>query len=446
MLGDIFFFKKLLRLLFIGSIVVGCSRSVEGPGKRAVSIQKTAKGYRLIRNGVPFLIKGAGGDIRYLKELQQAGANTIRIYDTLHLQSKLDKVQKVGMVAVVDIPIPRYDSQNDHFYTNKDKVTDHANIIKAFIEKYKDHPAVLYWILGNEIQYPELKGNKNFVSAFNQFVQCIHDTDQNHPVSTAVAGLSRKRIISISQRSKKLDFISINLFGQLSSLKKRINSIRLFWNGPYVISEWGVNGPWEAEKTKWNSPIEQTSTKKAELYGARYQEFIAPLTTGKCMGDLAFYWGQKQETTQTWFSVFTENGNKTELVSTLESIWTNTPNKPWGPKINYLLVNDKGSNESLVVEAKQNMKAKLISNHLSTSQNRITWDVKPEGWFYYKWKNQQKLPSQFAMEHTNSSILTFSAPEEPGPYRLFVSLQNQKGEAATTNFPFYVLKPEANNE
>ena len=82
---------------------MGCSETEEDTP--TVFVKQTTQGYRLIQNGVPFLIKGAGGDIKYLKELKEAGANTVRIYDTLHLKIKLQvyqihllKVSKDGML------------------------------------------------------------------------------------------------------------------------------------------------------------------------------------------------------------------------------------------------------------------------------------------------------------------------------------------------------------
>ena len=420
---------------------MGCSDTeMDTP---TVSIKQTTQGYRLLRNGVPFLIKGAGGDLKYLKELKEAGANTIRIYDTLHLSTKLDKISRSGLFAVIDIPVPRFDSKMDSFYTNKTKVKKLMITIKAFIERFKNHPAILYWILGNEVQYPELSGDKRFVTAFNQLVDLIHETDKNHPVSTAIAGVSRKRLISLSQRSPQLDFISINVFGQLSDLKKRTNSIALFWRGPFVISEWGINGPWEAEKTTWSAPIEQTSTKKAEQLKKRYELYIEPVIHNRCMGTLAFFWGHKQETTHTWFSIFSEQGAHTEMASTLENIWKKHPKNYTGPKLEYVLMNDQGANQSILINTEQKIEAKLIHVRQDAGNYKVVWEVVPEGWFYNKWETEKKLPRIRTHQQKNTSLWKFNAPHQQGPYRLFVTLHDSKGKIARTNIPFYVLNKEA---
>ena len=84
-----------------------------------------------------------------------------------------------------------------------------------------------------------------------------------------------------------------------------------------MITEWGPNGYWEAPKTTWEVSIEQTSTEKKAVYFERYKKHIEPFKT-KCLGSYAFFWGSKQEYTETWFGLFAKDGVATEPIAALE--------------------------------------------------------------------------------------------------------------------------------
>src|SRR5690606_27952295 len=101
-----------------------------------------------------------------------------------------------------------------------------------------------------------------------------------------------------------------------------VESFSWVWRGPYLITEWGIDGPWEGTpQTPWGAWIEPTSTTKAAQYRQRYRQQM-PINDRGFLGSLIFYWGQKQETTHTWFSLFDEHGNKTEAVAAAEEIWS----------------------------------------------------------------------------------------------------------------------------
>src|SRR5690606_12767205 len=91
--------------------------------------------------------------------------------------------------------------------------------------------------------------------------------------------------------------------------------------GAYAVTEWGPTGHWQIARTDWDVPIEQTSTEKASAYRDRYTAGVlgAPQQS---LGSYAFLWGQKQETTPTWYGMFLESGEATEVVDSRQCLWT----------------------------------------------------------------------------------------------------------------------------
>ena len=351
------------------------------------------------------------------------------------MKQTLDKAEALDLAVVVDIPLPTFKHSPEYyedqklFEVIKEKVAD-------FVGSHKDHKALLYWNLGNEIRYPYGHNRTPFFSNYNSLIDLIHETDPNHPVSTTTIGANRMRVLSIISRSPQLDFVSFNSFGSLSSFSKNLDPISFFWTGPYVISEWGVNGPWEAQTTSWNAPIEQTSTKKAEHIKERYNNFIKPFDAENSLGSFIFYWGKKNETTPTWFSLFGEGKVKSQGVFELKNIWNETESSFKGPTLDYMLLNGRGALESIILSPNEEAEATVVRPE-SLGPLNFNWEIRKESW-HEDDRSDVLINSNFK----KSRKIKFRAPKEEGPYRLFVYLTDESEYFATANIPFYVLNPD----
>lgn len=401
------------------------------PQKEArVYIRENTDGYQLIRNGKPFYIRGAAGK-GFLKELKEAGGNTLRVYDTLDLKETLIKADSLGLAVVVDIPLPKYNDQFDYY--SKDS-TALVKKVANLVSEFKDHPALLYWNLGNELMYPTFYKSTNFFNYFNKLIDTIHNIDKNHPVSTAVIGGNRRRFASIIIKSPKLDFISINSFGGINDLQNRMQALSFLWNGPYVISEWGINGPWEEKRTAWNAPLEPTSTKKAELTNQRFNAKV--MKNDKCLGSFAFFWGNKQERTSTWYSIFSRDGAKSEAYHVLSDLWNKKNSNYSGPRLKYALLNKKGAPSNIVLTSGEQAQVKVLFKEKLKDSTNYEWEIRKEAW-NDPYEDPQTIPGLFLKESTSEA--TFKAPTEEGPYRIFYYIKDENNNFASTNVPFYVL-------
>src|SRR5690606_18258098 len=154
-----------------------------------------------IRNGKPFYIKGGAAHPDYLKELKEAGANTARIYDTINLQNTLDQAEALGLAVVADIPMPKL--HTDAAFYEDDRIFEELKRrISRVVKEHKDHPALLYWNLGNELYYPYFYKESNLHERFNILIDLIHELDPNHPVSTVTIGANKLQIGRASCRER----------------------------------------------------------------------------------------------------------------------------------------------------------------------------------------------------------------------------------------------------
>ncbi|GLU43652.1 glycoside hydrolase family 2 TIM barrel-domain containing protein [Allomuricauda sp. NBRC 101325] len=421
-------YRHILWIWLIICIGYSCSSNPIKADDKGVKLLKTSDGFGLFRNGKKFHIKGAAGNT-HLKELAKAGANTLRVYDTLGLKQKLDLADSLGLTIVIDLPLTISEGQ-----IKKNTV----DAVLSTVENYKNHPALLYWVLGNEVYYPKLNP-KSLDEEFNQLVEKIHQIDPYHPISTTVTGGAVKNMLLIKMRCPGIDFISINSFGHLNQIDLYKKGL-FFGQVPYVISEWGNNGPWESNSTTWGAPLEQTSTEKAVQIKQRYQDYIATLDDGRCLGSLAFYWGTKLETTETWFSLFDENENKTQAVFELENVWSDRDLHFKGPEIDHMLINGQRAWGSVISLPGQPMTVQVILGENNQNDN-FFWEVKPEIWYETSTENVKDHTKELIeIKEQNNLLITFNAPVKEGPYRLYYTIEGGEGYVATANVPFYVLE------
>lgn len=108
--------------------------------------------------------------------MKEAGINTIRVYVPVDDEEVLNKIADAGMQLAVG-----FGYNQDGFY---DIV---SGSFLDYVRKYKDHPAIYLWELGNEYNYhPEwFDGDiKNWYVDLEHAVDSIHAIDPNHGVST----------------------------------------------------------------------------------------------------------------------------------------------------------------------------------------------------------------------------------------------------------------------
>jgi hypothetical protein len=394
--------------------------------------------YTIIKNGKTFILKGASG-YTFLKELKNAGGNTIRTWDTTHLDRILKEAQDNNLSVIVGLSLPTIED-GSYLYDNKTKTNSLVKSYAAVVNKYKNNKSLLFWCVGNELEFPYFFRSGNFYSAFNRLVDTIHRVDPNHPVTTTMVNVNRKSVINLKLRTN-IDFISINSFGGLLFLKDQLKEMQLFWKGPYLLTEWGVDGPWGlAPHTAWRSYLELNSSLKAKRYYSLYHNYM-PTDDPRFIGALVFYWGNKQEYTPTWYSLFAENGSASETVAMMNYIWTGKWPEHVGPQIKSMRVDNKKGKDNIILKSNTTAEARVVIEDKDTTGLVYSWQVLPEDWYQLNniYGSKKLKPVKDLVVKQNGNHLAFKTPKKEGPYRIYVNIYDSHNNVSTANVPFFVI-------
>lgn len=397
-----------------------------------VELKKVDSNYRLFRNGQEYFIKGAGGSA-FPDRIQSYGGNSIRTWGTRNLQRILDTASKYGLTVLVGLDVAR--ERHGFNYDDTTAVRKQLDKLREEVLRYKDHPAVLAWGIGNELnlQYKNVK----VWDAVNEISKMIHQLDPNHPTTTVIAGISPNVVEQIKSRSSDIDLLAINTYGGLATLPASVR--RSGWEGAYMVTEWGPTGHWEGLTTAWKSPIEETSSEKAAVYKSRY-EYSVERDTEKCIGSYVFLWGQKQERTPTWYGIFTEKGEESEVVDVMQFLWSGNWPKNRAPHLYSFQINNKKAVENVYLSPNTEYTARTVAFDPDNDKLTYRWELLPEATQLGEGGDFEPRPKtvEGLVKPDDKGNAVIKAPAIPGAYRLFVYITDGNNNVATANLPFYV--------
>ena len=217
------------------------------------------EGSKLLLNDSPYLIKGIcyhpvpkGKEKRNFETLEQdialmleAGINTIRVYEPVDDSAVLDQLNAAGIQLIVG------------FGYNQNGVYDIASgTVLDYVKKYKDHPAILFWELGNEYNYhPEWFGGDiaTWYKALNSTAAAIQALDKNHPVATAHGEIPTEEVLSANPN---IDLWGVNVYrwdqpGSLIEEWEKRSDL------PLYFSEAGADSFMAAEKDSYSAGVNE---------------------------------------------------------------------------------------------------------------------------------------------------------------------------------------------
>ena len=402
------------------------------PQVSKVEVTTNASGnFELQRNGVPYYIKGAGAKDHF-DLLVKSGANSIRVWSTNN-KALLDSAYQHDLTVTLGLYVRPERSGMD--YNNEYAVKGQIEQLKNEVLKYKDHPALLVWGIGNEVDLRY--SNFKVWETIEILAKYIKQVDPNHPTMTVTAGIDPSKAFYIKKYCPSIDILGLNVYGSIENAGANLRKFN--WDKPYIVSEWGVNGPFEAKKTSWKAKIEPPNGLKADQRLRRYKELIEK-DIERCLGSYCFLWGQKQESTATWHGMFLSNGKPTEAVDVMQFCWTGEWPQSRAPSIKDISLENIGWRKDHILAP--SVQATLNIKYLKYNNKKVIVEyvLYPEAFSNKIGGDIQKSPDPIKFDIVNQSNnkLTFISPKKKGAYRLFAYVKNEKGQSSVANIPFLV--------
>jgi hypothetical protein len=403
-----------------------------------VALNKQSQRYQLSVDGKPFYIKGAGLELGSIQSLADYGGNAFRTWRVENGEKSgleiLDEAHKHGLMVCMGLDVAR--ERHGFDYSDKKAVAEQLAAMERDVLALKDHPALLMWGIGNELNLRHI--NPKVWNAVNDMSKMIHRLDPNHPTTTMLAGAEPDVIKLVVSRCPDLDLLSFQLYGEIDQLPDFLS--KSGFTGAYTVSEWGATGHWESPRTDWDRPFEANSSVKADCYQQRYIDFIAA-DRRQCLGSFVFLWGQKQERTPSWYGVFLEQGQYTESAQVMGTLWTDrAPEKPVA-KLVSLEIDGLEAPASIFLTEQKHYSARVAVDYQQTETLSYHWELLKEvdKTLESDGGDFEPRPDTVWQQSGDSSLdsVEFPAPE-PGEYRLFVLVLDSHGGAATANLPVLV--------
>lgn len=409
------------------TIIAALGLTELAPKPVPVHIQKTERGFALSRGGKPFLIKGAGGN-HSMKLLKEAGGNSTRTWGADDLGKVLDEAAKNGLTVTAGIWLLHASGLD---YSDPKQVQAQKEKCRQVILQHKDHPALLMWAFGNEMEGFGDKTDPAIWRAIEDIAKMSKELDPNHPTMTVIAEIGGDRVASLNKYCPSLDAIGINSYGGGSSVVKRYREAG--GTKPVVITEFGPLGSWEGGKSEWGAPFEATSTEKAAFYRETYTKSVIG-RPDHCLGSYTFLWAHKVEATPTWFGMFLPDGTKLASVDTMTNLWSgkNPPNLC--PTVEPIQ-----SPTGLKFQAGAKAKFTYYASDPEKDPLKAEWVLKEE--LKPHPPGQDSPPPKVfpgAILDQGPDWVQIQMPSQPGPYRLYLTVRDGNGGGATANVPVLV--------
>jgi len=375
-----------------------------------------AAGDKLLLDGKPFFVKGAAGQDQ-LPLLKGLGANTIRTYGDQG-KALLDQAQRLGLKVALGFWLEH--PRRGFDYRNRVAVDAQLKRFEAFVLEHRNHPALLLWGIGNEVE-ADLGDDSLVWPAIEEAAALAKRLDPHHARMAVLAEAGGDKIRRLIKAAPSVDVLGVNSYGDgLLSLPERVRGQG--WMGPLIVSELGPLGQWQAAKMPWGAAIEPDSGEKA----ARLQRYLGALQQNTA-GHFVFYWGQKQEVTPTWHSLLGKDGAWNETAETLARAWGgDTPRANRAPRIRRF-------------ELIGNARAELRAEDPDGDPLTVEWDLRPESTDLQKYGDPEREPAPMPASLGNPGLSGVALQGiKPGNYRLFVTLRDGRGAVAQANRPFQV--------
>lgn len=403
-----------------------------------LSMRRTGDGgWELLREGKPFVLRGAGGQ-RHLDVLVESGGNSIRTWgidslaETVDGKPLVERARELKLTIAAGLWVAH--ERHGFNYSDPAQLEKQRKEIRAAVAKWKHEPSIGFWGLGNEMEGPTADGKDTRIwKELEVLAKIVKEEDPSRLVMTVIAGAGRAKIEGAKNHCPSIDILGVNAYASASGAGKAVKEAG--WDKPFVLTEFGPSGHWEVAKTAWDAPIEPTSREKAAKYFST-QQLVMEESAGRCVGSYAFLWGQKQECTATWYGMFLKSGEKLPSVDAMSRAWTGAWPSNRCPRVETFSSPAKNS----TVSPGQSVAITLKVADPNDDPVALQWTMAGESTDRQTGGDAERAPEEkpLAVTAAGPDQWTFTAPQKPGAYRVFLIARDGRGAASAENIPFQV--------
>ena len=135
-----------------------------------------------------------------------------------------------------------------------------------------------------------------------------------------------------------------------------------------------------------------------------------------------------------------DDGTETEEVDVMQYVWTGAWPENRSPQIHSMLLDSAAAHQNVVLSAGEQYQAIVSSSDPDGDTLRYQWQVMQESQATQTGGDREVVPAEIPglVVATGEGQAVVTAPMEPGAYRLFVYVHDDKGHAGHANIPFQV--------
>ena len=415
----------LLRIILFSFFLLGYQVSLALCSN--VRVVKKGEKWSLLVDGHSFYIKGAGCGIHkgtggedYLLLAQQLGANTVRTWGIDQgTKEYLDTALKYGLRVCAGIWIDYATSENNVSFIKGPYKEKKEKEILEYVEKFKRHPAVLIWGVGNEcIYFTESEEEKVALCKFiDQLAQKIHQIDPYHPVMYASSNFVELKYIK--EYIPSIDIVGMNVYPSLRVCHGVWEKLEV--NKPYILTEFGPPIYTQCSRDENGLSFELNDKQKA-IY---YREIINQMYEfrGYNLGGFVFHLGETTQESMTWWNINFSSYKKCPYWMVYKLYTGKTPeNLP--PVIKYMRLN------SSRVKRGEFFEMSFLASDPEGDPLHYEYKISTAKEGVLKYYVNRFLDTVIMKE---GSVIKIQAPHKKGVYRVYLFVYDDKGNVASVN-------------
>jgi len=357
------------------------------------------------------------------------GANTIRRYS--HGMYDKNVLNVAGEYKLKVLYGFWFDPKID-YYKDSVRVKQYIKEVEENVLKFKDHPSVLAWSIGNEtwgllkhrFTKPYLtKVRQYYVGLIEHLARRIHELDPSHPVFSCMEHEESwlpGELAAYHDAAPSIDVIGINSYykEQISTLHQltwQFDSLR-----PYLVSEFGPSGYWNSNYNNScnGSLVEEKEYEKAEWYKEQWFNYVLG-HRGRNIGGFAYCWHDRMEGSNTWFGLSDYKGRVKPSYYSLKKAWTG-----YSPDLL----------PQFTIQSPGKLQPGKEYEFIALANKRH------KGELNYEWhlRKDEYLDKVDNISDADEKKVKVMIPEEASEYRLYLYVSDTKGNVSTASLPVKV--------